>query len=111
MHYHGAPKWCEWWRQIILWCVFWAETDMALDNLVQSVREQMRARFYQADQAGLWQEVDRNLQAALQEVFARLDLVTREEFDRQSALLSEARVKLQGLEAALRDLEAKTKAV
>ena len=84
---------------------------MALDNLVQSVREQLRARFNQADQAGLWQEVDRNLNAVLTEVFAKLDLVTREEFDRQSALLSEARVKLQALETQLKALEALTKPV
>ena len=79
---------------------------MALDNLVQSVREQMRARFYQADQAGLWQEVDRNLQAALQEVFARLDLVTREEFDAQSRLLTRMREKLEMLERRVEALEA-----
>jgi len=82
---------------------------MALDNLVQSVREQVQARFYQAGQAGAWQELDRNLQAVLGEVFAKLDLVTREEFDRQSALLSDARVKLQALEKQLRDLEAQAK--
>lgn len=84
---------------------------MAIDNLVQAVREQVEARFYQAGQGGAWQELDRNLQAVLSEVFARLDLVTREEFDRQSVLLSEARVKLQSLESQLRDLEARAKPV
>lgn len=84
---------------------------MAIDNLVQAVREQVEARFYQAGQGGAWQELDRNLQAVLSEVFAKLELVTREEFDRQSVLLSEARVKLQSLEAQLRDLEARTKPV
>ena len=84
---------------------------MAIDNLVQAVREQVEARFYQAGQGGAWQELDRNLQAVLSEVFAKLDLVTREEFDRQSVLLSEARVKLQSLESQLRDLEARTKPV
>ncbi len=84
---------------------------MALDNLVQSVREQIKSRFYQSNQAGMWQEVDRNLHAALQEVFARMDLVTREEFDRQSALLSEARAAQQALEARLKDLEARLKAL
>ncbi|MDO8331061.1 MAG: accessory factor UbiK family protein [Fluviicoccus sp.] len=84
---------------------------MAIDNLVQAVREQVEARFYQAGQGGAWQELDRNLQAVLSEVFAKLDLVTREEFDRQSVLLSEARVKLQSLESQLRDLEARAKPV
>ncbi|RZU38415.1 hypothetical protein EV700_2346 [Fluviicoccus keumensis] len=84
---------------------------MALDNLVQTVREQLRARLNQADQTGLWQEVDRNLNAVLTEVFAKMDLVTREEFDRQSALLSEARVKLQTLETQLKALEALAKPV
>ena len=78
---------------------------MALDNLVQKVREQVRERYLQSNQSGVWQELDKNLQAVLQETFANMELVTREEFDRQTVLLSEARQKLQALEKQLKALE------
>ena len=78
---------------------------MSLDNLVQSVREQIKSRFYQSNQAGMWQEVDRNLHAALQEVFARMDLVTREEFDVQKEVLARTRAQLDALEARVAELE------
>lgn len=84
---------------------FLGEVDMVLDNLVQKVREQVRDRFEQANQTGAWQELDKNLQAVLQEVFAKMELVTREEFDRQAQLLGEARMKLQMLEKQLKSLE------
>jgi BMFP domain-containing protein YqiC len=82
---------------------------MALDNLVQKVREQVRERYLQSNQSGLWQELDKNLQAVLQETFAKMELVTREEFDRQSVLLSEARQKLHALEKQLKLLEQQVK--
>lgn len=78
---------------------------MALDNLVQKIREQVRDRYLQTNQSGLWQELDKNLHAVLQETFAKMELVTREEFDRQAVLLSEARQKLQQLEKQLKALE------
>lgn len=50
-------------------------------------------------------EIERNLRAALASVFARLDLVTREEFDVQAAVLLRTREKLAALEARLAELE------
>jgi len=44
-------------------------------------------------------EMQHNFRAALQGVFERLDLVTREEFDQQTALLQKARAQLKALEA------------
>lgn len=82
---------------------------MVLDNLVQKVREQVRDRFEQTNQTGAWQELDKNLQAVLQEVFAKMELVTREEFDRQAQLLGEARMKLQALEKQLKSIESQMK--
>ena len=82
---------------------------MALDNLVQKVREQIRERYEQSNQSGLWHELDKNLQAILQETFAKMELVTREEFDRQSQLLGEARLKLQSSEKQLKLLETQIK--
>ena len=51
------------------------------------------------------QDVEKNLRAALQSVFAKLDLVTREEFEVQSAVLLRTREKLTALEARVVQLE------
>jgi len=88
---------------------FLGEVMTMLDNLVQKVREQVRDRYLQSNQSGLWQELDKNLQAVLQETFAKMELVNREEFDRQTVLLSEARQKLTALQAQLKSLEQQVK--
>jgi BMFP domain-containing protein YqiC len=72
-------------------------------------------------EAGLFEEIDRrmreilahspaadlekNLRALLASAFARLDLVTREEFDVQREVLARTRAKLEALEAKLAELE------
>ncbi|MGM8225000.1 accessory factor UbiK family protein [Cellvibrio sp. ARAG 10.3] len=48
----------------------------------------------------------RELHLALQSALSRLDLVTREEFDAQQAVLARTREKLEQLEKTLADLEA-----
>ena len=50
-------------------------------------------------------DLQKNLRALLQSNFARLDLVTREEFDVQRAVLARAREKITQLEARLAELE------
>jgi BMFP domain-containing protein YqiC len=50
-------------------------------------------------------DVERNLRAALEAGFARLDLVTREEFDVQSAVLARTREKLERLEVLVAEME------
>jgi ubiquinone biosynthesis accessory factor UbiK len=50
-------------------------------------------------------DLQRNFKALLQAGLARMDLVTREEFDVQRAVLERAREKLEALEARLADLE------
>jgi ubiquinone biosynthesis accessory factor UbiK len=47
----------------------------------------------------------RELHLALQAALARLDLVTREEFDAQTAVLLRTRQKLEALEQQLQNLE------
>lgn len=47
----------------------------------------------------------RELHLALQAALARLDLVTREEFDAQAAVLARTRQKLEELEQKLAQLE------
>jgi len=53
----------------------------------------------------LQEDLKKNLRAGLEAGLAHLDLVTREEFDVQSALLARTRQKLQNLERKLQELE------
>lgn len=50
-------------------------------------------------------DVQKNLRALLQAQFAKLDLVTREEFDVQRVVLARSREKIMQLEARLTELE------
>lgn len=54
----------------------------------------------------LQEDFQRNAAASLQAALARLDLVTREEFDVQQAVLARTREKLQALEQQVAALEA-----
>jgi len=53
------------------------------------------------------QDVEKNIHTLLQGAFARLDLVTREEFDTQTRVLARTREKLEQLEKTVAELEAK----
>jgi ubiquinone biosynthesis accessory factor UbiK len=50
-------------------------------------------------------DIEKNIRAMLAATFARLDLVTREEFDVQTEVLSRGREKISQLEARLAELE------
>ena len=51
------------------------------------------------------QDIEKNMRAMLAATFARLDLVTRQEFDVQSEVLARTREKLVQLEAKLAEIE------
>ena len=51
-------------------------------------------------------DTEKNLRALLASFFARLDLVTREEFDVQARLLARAREQINALETRVAELEA-----
>lgn len=53
----------------------------------------------------LQDDINRNLRASLEAGLGRLDLVTREEFDVQSAVLARTREKLAALEKQVSALE------
>lgn len=53
----------------------------------------------------LQQDLEKNFRALLQSAFAKLDLVTREEFDVQSDVLVRTRAKVQALERQVALLE------
>ena len=50
-------------------------------------------------------DIETNMRAMMASMFARLDLVTRQEFDVQTELLARTREKLTALEAKLATLE------
>ena len=50
-------------------------------------------------------DIEKNMKVMLGSVFARLDLVTREEFDVQQEVLKRTREKLTALEAKVAELE------
>ncbi|TWI57536.1 hypothetical protein IQ22_00753 [Pseudomonas duriflava] len=54
-------------------------------------------------------DIENQLKALMQSAFSRLDLVSREEFDTQMAVLERTRARLEALEARLAELEAKDK--
>ena len=51
------------------------------------------------------EDVTRNIRAVISAGIARMDLVEREEFDVQSAVLARTREKLEALEARVQQLE------
>jgi ubiquinone biosynthesis accessory factor UbiK len=50
-------------------------------------------------------DVQKNLRSAVQTAFAKMDLVTREEFDAQRGVLARTREKLEALENKVAELE------
>jgi BMFP domain-containing protein YqiC len=52
-------------------------------------------------------DIEKNVKSMMTQGFAKLDLVTREEFDIQTQVLAKTRAKLEALETRLAELEAK----
>ena len=73
-----------------------------LDALVRRVIEALPAGVEEIER-----ELRSNLRSALGAALERMDLVSREEFDLQQAVLERTREKLDGLERTVAELEAK----
>lgn len=69
-------------------------TDRFMDLLPTGVRD-------------MQQDLEKNVRAFMQNTFTKMDLVTREEFEVQSAVLARTREKLEALEKQLAELESK----
>ena len=70
-------------------------------RILNDINERLRAVFAQSPAADL----EKNLRALLGSFFARLDLVSRDEFDVQRQVLLRTREKLARLEAQVAELE------
>ena len=75
-----------------------AGLDELARRLAESVPDSVRA---------FGRDLESNFKAILQAQLGKLDLVSRQEFDVQAALLARTEAKLVALEARLRDLETK----
>lgn len=77
-----------------------AMADESIENLarklVESMPEGLRA---------VREDIETNFRAVLRASLSKLDLVTREEFEVQQAVLQKTRAKLEALEAQLAQLE------
>ena len=58
-----------------------------------------------SDLGKIQEDIEKNLKSTLQATFSRLDLVSREEFDIQSELLSRTRALVEELEKKIEALE------
>ena len=74
---------------------------MLNQKFIEEVSAKLKDLFAQSPAA----DIEKNLRAVLQSGFARLDLVTREEFDVQQEVLTRTREKLTQLEAKVAELE------
>lgn len=70
------------------------------------ILEEIGAKFSALAQQSPARDLEKNARALLMSTFAKLDLVTREEFDVQCAVLAQTRAKLEELEARIAQLEA-----
>ena len=72
-------------------------------SFFEEISQQISKLLPQAEAAG--DDMKRSVSSALQKGFARMDLLTREEFEAQLAALVRAEQKIETLEAQLKDLE------
>lgn len=77
--------------------------------LNQKFFEDMSAKLNEAVANSPAKDFEKNARALLAQGFARLDLVTREEFDVQAQVLARAREQLAALETRVAELEAQRK--
>ena len=75
-------------------------TRFSLDELARQLAESVPQNL-----RVLGQDLERNFKSMLQSGLARMELVTREEFDLQRGVLERTRAKLESMEARLGDLE------
>ena len=75
-------------------------TDRSFDELVQKLADAVPGGL-----ASMRDDLEQNFRSVLQAGLSRLDLVTREEFEVQEAVLARTREKLEALEARLEQIE------
>jgi len=77
-----------------------AMSDESIENIARKLAEAVPEGL-----KSVREDLERNFRSVLQTSLTKLDLVTREEFEVQEAVLAKARSKLEALEARLREIE------
>ena len=75
-------------------------TDYSIEDLARKLADAVPEGL-----RSVQKDLEANFRSVLQSGLARLDLVTREEFEVQEAVLARTREKLDALEARLKELE------
>ncbi|HEY4998905.1 MAG TPA: accessory factor UbiK family protein [Usitatibacter sp.] len=73
----------------------------------EKVLSELAARLAAMAASNPAKDLEKNVRGLLSSAFTRLDLVSREEYDVQTQVLSRAREKLAALEARVAELEAR----
>ncbi len=78
-------------------------------NPTPSFLSELQDRIQQVLQQSPAKDLEKNMKAMLNQGFAKLDLLTREEFEVQAEVLARTRTKLEALETRVAELEARLK--
>ena len=71
-----------------------------LDDVAKKISENLPSGVQE-----IQEDIEKHIRSAVQTGLAKLDLVTREEFDVQSEVLARTRMKLEALDAKIKSLE------
>ncbi len=74
---------------------------------MKNIFDEVQAKINEALDKSPLKDVEKNVKSIMNQGFAKLDLVTREEFDIQIQILAKTREKVHALEARVAELEAK----
>jgi len=79
------------------------------NDIEASIRQaiQQAVKLVPDDMTRFQEDIEKNLKSTLQAAFSKMELVSREEFDIQTELLSRTRALLEELEKKINDLEQK----
>ena len=69
----------------------------------------LQSKINQARENSPAKDIEKNMKAMLSQGFAKMDLVTREEFEVQTQVLAKTRARLEELETRVAELEAQLK--
>ena len=70
-----------------------------------SFLHELQSKISEVMQQSPAKDIEKNMKAMLNQGFAKLDLLTREEFDVHAEVLARTRAKLEALEARVTELE------
>ncbi|MEE9343001.1 MAG: accessory factor UbiK family protein [Gammaproteobacteria bacterium] len=79
---------------------------MVESNFIEDIVKRLSRSMSSSDQSTA-SDTEKNFRSVLQAALAKLDLVTRDEFDIQTRLLERTREKLERLESEMTELEGK----